>query len=138
MNVGNCVAIGKLQRGVLFEERHHARSGFKEGIDHLRVIVIAQFVFQVSARLFNVFDDAGPPGQRIARHPGPATGPGGGAAKHRVFFHHDHFQAMPCGRHGRCQAGRTGADDQHIAVDVGKKVRLGRHGVNSGVYYFGI
>ncbi|MNP20447.1 hypothetical protein D3C76_1130170 [compost metagenome] len=125
MNVGNCVAVGELQRGVLFEERHHARSGLKEGIDHRRVIPITQFVFQVSAWLFNVFDDAGPPGQGIARYPCPATGPGGGAAQHRVFFHHYHLQAMPCRCHGGCQPGRAGADDQYITVDVGKG--LGRH-----------
>ncbi|MCY1429724.1 hypothetical protein D9M71_456540 [compost metagenome] len=136
MNVGNGVAVGELQRGVLLEERHHPRAGFQESVDHRRIKALAQFVFQVSARQFNVFDDACASGQRVARHPGPATGPGRGTAEHRVLFYHYDFQSMPRGGHGRRQSRRTGTNDQHIAVDVGKKVRLGRHCLNSGVLLF--
>ena len=60
MNVGNGIAIGKLQRSVLLEKRDHARSRFKESVDHRRVEVLAQFMAQIGARLFDVFDDPGP------------------------------------------------------------------------------
>ncbi|MNI62160.1 hypothetical protein D3C73_1174660 [compost metagenome] len=101
MHVGNGIAIGKLQRGELFEERHHPRAGLQESVDHRWIKALAQFVFQVSARQFNIFDNARAPGQRVAGHPGPATGPGGGTAEHRVLFHHYDFQSVPCGGHGR-------------------------------------
>ena len=57
MDVGNGVAVGKLQRGVLLEERDHTRAGLEERIDHRRLVTLAQFVFEVSARLLDVFDD---------------------------------------------------------------------------------
>ncbi len=114
---------------MLFEERDHARSGFKEGVDHCRVIAITQFVFQVSARLSQRLRRCRPVGPGDCTVPTPSPGPGGGATKNRVLFHHYHFQAMPSGRYGCCQTGRTGADNQHIASMSGEQVRLGRHGL---------
>jgi hypothetical protein len=79
MNVGNGIAVGKLQRGVLFEERDHLWAGLKERVDHRRIVTFAQFVFQVSARLLNVFDDAGTPRQGLhgtqAQPPDQAVAP---------------------------------------------------------------
>ncbi|MNL04216.1 hypothetical protein D3C87_1247810 [compost metagenome] len=73
MNVGNGIAIGELQRGVLFKKRDHVRSGVEEFINHCRIVLFTQFVFQVGARLLDVFDDAGTSRQRVARHPGPTS-----------------------------------------------------------------
>ena len=127
VNVGNGIAVGELQRGVLFEKRNHLWAGLEEGINHCRLEVLAQFVFQVGARQCHVFDDAGAAGQGVAGHPGPAAGPCRGATENRILFHHNDFQAMPCRRDSGRQTGRTGADDQHITVDVGKNGRFGRH-----------
>ncbi|MNN43555.1 hypothetical protein D3C81_1577980 [compost metagenome] len=118
MNVGNGIAIGKLQRSVLLEKPDHARSRFKESVDHRRVEVLAQFMAQIGARLFDVFDDPGPTREWIARHPRPATGPGSGATEYRIFLDNDDFQIMPRGSHGGRQTGGTGTDDQYVAVDI--------------------
>ena len=126
MNIGDGIAVGELQGRVLFEKRDHVRRRSEEGVDHCRVVMLAEFMAQVSARLLDVFDDACAPGQRIARHPRPATGPGGGTAEYRVFFDDDDFQAVPRRRDRRRQAGSAGADDQHVAVNIGK---FGRHQV---------
>jgi hypothetical protein len=99
--VYNSVAVSKLQSGVLFEKRDHVRPGSEESVDHCRVVMLAEFMAQVRARLLDVFDDAGASGQRIARHPCPAAGPRGGTAEHRIFFNHDDLQTVPYGSH-RC------------------------------------
>ena len=51
MDIGDAVAVGKLQGGVALEERHHARRGVEKGIDHRGVEALAQFVFKIGARL---------------------------------------------------------------------------------------
>ncbi|MNJ59466.1 hypothetical protein D3C77_551520 [compost metagenome] len=115
MHVRDAVAVGKLQRRVLLEKRHHVRASLKEGVDALGVVIRPQFIAQVGTRLLDVFLDAGPPCQRVARYPGPAAGPGGGAAEHWFLLHHDHLLPMPGSRHGRSQPGGTRTYDQYIA-----------------------
>ncbi|MNN77404.1 hypothetical protein D3C81_1938600 [compost metagenome] len=51
MDVGDTVAVGKLQRGVALKERHHIRRRFKECVDHLSIKTLAQFVLKVCAWL---------------------------------------------------------------------------------------
>ncbi|MNL09709.1 hypothetical protein D3C87_1304800 [compost metagenome] len=127
MDVGNRIAVSELQRGVLFEERDHSRAGLEERIYHRWLVTLAQFMFQVGARLLDVFDDTRATGQGIARHPRPSTGPRRGAAKHRVFLDHNDVQAMPCSSDCRRQSGCTGANDQHVAVNIRSVVWFGRH-----------
>jgi hypothetical protein len=50
---------------VLFEKRNHLWAGLQEGINHCRLEVLAQLVFQVGARQCHVFDDAGATGQGL-------------------------------------------------------------------------
>ncbi|MNP00619.1 hypothetical protein D3C76_924120 [compost metagenome] len=118
MHVGNAVAVGELQRGVLLEEGDHVRAGLEEGVDARGVVVLAQLVAQVGARLLDVFLDTRTFRQRIARHPGPAAGPGGGAAEHRVLLHQHDLLAVPGGSDGGRQPGGAGADDQYIAFGL--------------------
>ena len=75
---------------------------------------VVQFLTQINTRLFRVFDDAVGDGQRIARDPQPAAGPGAGAAQLRLFFHHDDVQTEFSGGHRRRQAGGAGANDQNV------------------------
>ncbi|MNZ65896.1 hypothetical protein D3C78_840970 [compost metagenome] len=117
VDVGDLVAVGELQGGVLLEELDHARAGFEEGVDARGVVPVAQLVLEVGARQLGVFDDAGAARQRVARHPHPAAGPGGGAAEHRVLLHHHDLLAVPGGGHRGRQAGGAGADDQDIAFE---------------------
>lgn len=124
MHVRDAVAVGKLQRRVLLEKRHHMRARLKEGIDALGIVVCPQLMAQISPRLFDVFLDAGPARQRVAWHPGPAAGPGGGTAKHRFFLRHDHLLPMPGSRDGRRQPGGARTYDQYIAFGF---ERSGRH-----------
>ena len=97
MDVGDGVAVGKLQSGLLFEKRDHVWSGSEEGVDHGRVVMLAEFVAQVRARLLDVFDDAGASRQWIARYPRPAAGPRRGTTEQRILFNHDDFQTVPGG-----------------------------------------
>ncbi|MNZ90145.1 hypothetical protein D3C78_1090990 [compost metagenome] len=101
MDVGNAIAVGKLQGSVALEERHHVRRRFKECVDHLRVETLAQFMLQVGAWLRTIFDYSRALGQWVARYPHPATGPSGGTAEYRVLFYHDDFLTMPGSCH-RC------------------------------------
>ncbi|MNG18568.1 hypothetical protein D3C84_1026470 [compost metagenome] len=96
MYVGDGIAIGELQRGVLFEKGDHPRARLKERIDHCRFVALTEFMLEIGAWQLDVFDDAGAAGQRVARHPGPAAGPRRGSAEYRVFLHHDDFQSVPC------------------------------------------
>ncbi|CAI3806019.1 hypothetical protein GLGCALEP_03906 [Pseudomonas sp. MM221] len=118
MHVRDAVAVGKLQRCVFFEERHHMRAGFEEGIYALGVVIRPQLITQVGAGLLDVLHNAGPLCQRVAWHPGPAAGPGGGAAKHGLLLQHDHLLPMPGSRHGRSQPGSAGAYDQYIVFGI--------------------
>ena len=117
MDVGNGVAIGKLQAGMALEERHHSRASLQKRVNHGRVVTLAQFMLEVGARQFYVFNDPGAFSQRVARHPGPAAGPGRGTAEDSILFDHDDFLPVPGGCDGCGQTGRTGADNQHITVD---------------------
>ncbi|MNC70792.1 hypothetical protein D3C75_1216400 [compost metagenome] len=105
MHVGDAVAVGKLQCRVLFEERNHVRASFEEGVDAFGVVIRPQFIAQVGTRLLDVFLDTGPARQRVARHPGPAAGPGGGAAEHRRLLDQHHALPVPGSRYRRSQAG---------------------------------
>ena len=89
VHVGNRVAVDKLKRGVLFEERHHARSVVEESIDARRIVPIPQLVPQIGPRLFRVLVDARALRERIAWHPHPSARPGRRAAEHRVFLDDD-------------------------------------------------
>ncbi|MCY1437211.1 hypothetical protein D9M71_533640 [compost metagenome] len=94
MHVGNAVAVDELQCGVLLEEADHLRAGFEKGIHQFGTVLLAQFMTQVGARLFDVFLYACAPRQGVARHPHPAAGPGGGATEHRVLLHQHHLLAV--------------------------------------------
>ncbi|MDT4838260.1 hypothetical protein FQZ97_720130 [compost metagenome] len=106
MHVGNAVAVDELQCGVLLEEADHLRAGLEKGIHQLGTVLLAQFMTQVGARLFDVFLYACAPRQGVARHPHPAAGPGGGATEHRVLLHQHHLLAVmgcrDCGSEACC------------------------------------
>ena len=114
MHVRDAVAVDEPQVGVALEEGHHVRAGFEEGVDPRGVVTLAQFVAQVGTRLLDVLLDTGATRQRVARQPGPAAGPGAGAAEHRVLLHQDYPAPVPGRGHRRRQPGGAGADDQHV------------------------
>lgn len=47
MNIGDSVAIGKLQGSMAFEERDHVRRGLQKRIDHYGIEALAQFLLKV-------------------------------------------------------------------------------------------
>lgn len=95
------IAVGKLQRRMLLEKRHHVRAGFKESVHPFGIVMGTQLIAQVGPWLLDVFIDAGAARQRVARDPGPATGPGRGAAQHWLLFYQNHLLPMP----GSCYSG---------------------------------
>ena len=120
---------------MFFEEADHVRRRFEESVDQRRVEALAQFMFQIGARRRTVLDDAGPLRQRIARHPGPAAGPGGGTAEHRILLDHYDLLPVPRGRDRRAEAGGAGTYHQDIALDGAGLGGQSGHGQSSGYYF---
>ena len=126
MDVRNTIAVGPLQRGKTFEKSHHVRRIVEEGIHSFGVVMHAQFVLQVGARLLRILNDPRAPGQRITRHPRPTARPRRCAAKVRIFLHDHDLQPMPGGRHRSREARSARTDNQQIAINLSGLLLMGR------------
>ena len=93
MVVGEERAEIELERGLRFVELDGLGPGFEERIDPRRIEVVAGLVLQIGAGLLGAVFEAIAASRCVAWDPAPATGPGGGAAEHRLLLGDDDREA---------------------------------------------
>ena len=109
------LAEGEFYFGIRLEKAHHRAGIFEKRADAAGIEVIARLVPDVSCRPLDGVVDAGPPRERIARHPEPSARSRGSAAELRSFLHHQDVAAEMLRGNRRRHAGGAGADHQHVA-----------------------
>ncbi|MNQ42328.1 hypothetical protein D3C85_560310 [compost metagenome] len=117
VHVRHAAAGLELHGGVALEELDHRRAVGEEGALALVQFGALQLLAQVALGRARLLELAVGDRQRVARNPQPAAGPGAGAAEQRFLLGDHHLEAVVRGGHRGGQAGRAGADHQHVAFD---------------------
>ncbi len=107
--------------GLVLEKFDHPGGGVEIGFDAVALDIIAGFLDQIGAGMFDVVALAGrllDAGRiMVAGHPQHAARRGGGAAEHGFLFHHQHLEPRLARDRGGGEPRRARTRDQHVDRD---------------------
>ena len=83
INIVDLAAGNELEGSLVVEEAHHMRCRFEEGVHLVGLVVVTENLPEVCPEGLLFLVDSFGLRQRVARRPGPASGPGGGTAADR-------------------------------------------------------